>query len=998
MLRCSSQFIAAALMLATASCQNPDRATGGSATKDHAASLSEESFQNPPLQARPSALWTWMNAYVDHEQLTFELEEMKAKGMRGAIIWDMGSLIDPDKIIPEGPAFLGPESVETIHHVIDEAERLGLEMGLSAASSWNAGGPWIGSEDACQTVAWKTLQVEGPQDLSVLLPLPEKAIDPTSTLAVIAVPGEATIIQTNQAFRLDGNVDSDGKLTWTVPDGQWKILHFVSTATGQQIMCPSPNSKGPMIDHLSAEATRKHLNHVMEAITKGRKDLGALKTLFLDSYEVKTPIDWTPQFTAEFRKAYGYDPLPWLPVLTGMTVVSEDLSRRFRNDYGKLVSDLAIENHYALAREIANENGLQLLAEAGHGGYARFDTLKALGSVDIPMGEFWNHRKNWCTKEAASAANLYGKTLVNAESMTGWQHWQDGPQVYKRLTDIAFCAGLNQITFHTFAHQPPGSGLPGYAYHAGEHFNVNLTWWPQARPLLDTLSRSSHMLQQGRFVADVIAYYGDEAPNLVPARRITPTVEPRWTDDKCLHCGRPLPVDLSSLGQSYDYDYLNEEILVDRMEVRDGRLILPSGMEYRMLVLPNRRSISLTALKKIEQLVREGATVVGAKPLRSNSLQDFPECDQQVRALADQMWGDCDGQAVKNQRYGKGQVFWGLPLTDVLEAIGVAPDFVVEGIDNSGRKIDYIHRMTDEEEIYFVTNSSESPLSFKAGFRVGEGHVPSFWNPEDGKVYPCYQYEQKGGQTHIRLELAPAESVFVVFAKQKAPEHLIDLVRSGTKELWRSSYPELEVQELSGEKETAQIWRPGTYTFTTSVGRKGRWQVSEVPEPQVISGEWTLRFPADRGAPDEVKLAELLDWTRHADPGVKYFSGTATYQKAFNLPATLTASDGPLMLDLGTVKEVAVVRVNGEEAGVLWKEPYRIDVSGLVRPGRNELAIEVTNVWNNRLVGDVDKAPQDRITRTNLTEKFKPDSPLLSSGLLGPVSLSKAVRVDAEWE
>jgi hypothetical protein len=265
-------------------------------------------------------------------------------------------------------------------------------------------------------------------------------------------------------------------------------------------------------------------------------------------------------------------------------------------------------------------------------------------------------------------------------------------------------------------------------------------------------------------------------------------------------------------------------------------------------------------------------------------------------------------------------------------------------------------------------------------------------------VYPCYQYEQKGGQTHIRLELAPAESVFVVFAKQKAPEHLIDLVRSGTKELWRSSYPELEVQELSGEKATAQIWRPGTYTFTTSVGRKGRWQVSEVPEPQVISGEWTLRFPADRGAPDEVKLAELLDWTRHADPGVKYFSGTATYQKAFNLPATLTASDGPLMLDLGTVKEVAVVRVNGEEAGVLWKEPYRIDVSGLVRPGRNELAIEVTNVWNNRLVGDVDKAPQDRITRTNLTEKFKPDSPLLSSGLLGPVSLSKAVRVDAEWE
>ena len=493
------------------------------------AELSEESFREPPLQSRPSALWTWMNAHVDRQQITRELEEMKDKGMRGAIIWDMGALKDPEGLIPVGPPFLGPESLTSIHHAMDLAGRLGLELGIIASSSWNAGGPWISEEDGCQTLAWTTVSVKGPQSYSAVLLHPEKAKAPTRVLAVMAIPAGAESIDTRRVVRLDDKVDANGKLNWSAPAGEWSIMTFFSTATGQQLMCPSPKSKGLMVDHLSARAAKNHFNHVFDALMTGRKDFGALKVIMLDSYEVKTPIDWTPDFRAAFQQAYGYDPLPWLPVLAGKAVTNPELSERFRNDYGKLVSDLTIKNHYGLARQMVNDRGLKLLAEAGHGGYARLDTLKALGATDIPMGEFWNHSKNWCVKEAASAANLYGKPLVNAESMTGWQHWQDGPQMYKRLTDIAFCAGLNQITFHTFAHNPPDAGLPGYAYHAGEHFNVNLTWWPQARPLLDTLSRSCHLLQQGRFVADVCAYYGDGAPNLVPARRIAPTDKPRWT-------------------------------------------------------------------------------------------------------------------------------------------------------------------------------------------------------------------------------------------------------------------------------------------------------------------------------------------------------------------------------------------------------------------------------------------------------------------------------------
>ncbi|HEX5790243.1 MAG TPA: glycosyl hydrolase, partial [Luteolibacter sp.] len=607
-----------------------------------AAQLSRKDFADPPLQARPGALWTWLNGHVDRRQITRELEEMKAKGMRGAIIWDMGSISDPAKLIPEGPEFLGPESLKSIHHAIDEAGRLGLELGLVAASSWNAGGPWIDPADASKKLLWSETIIEGGREVEQQLALPEKALGPHREVAVMAIPAseDKQAIDPNAMLRIDERLDAQGKLSWKAPAGKWRVLRFIQDNTGQKLMCPSPKSSGLLIDHLSAPATEIHTEHMLNTLMRGRKDYGALKSLMLDSYEVKSAFDWTPDFVAQFTRRMGYDPTPWLPVLAGQTIADADQSARFRHDYGVVVSDLIIENHYARTRELVNRRGLILLAEAGHGGHARVDPLKALGASDVPMGEYWNFRKNWVTKEAASAANLYGKTLVNCESMTGWRNWQDGPAVYKRITDIALCAGLNQITFHTFAHNPPEAGLPGNAYHAGEHFNVNLTWWNQAGPMLAALSRSSHMLQQGRFVADVCAYYGDDAPNLVPARRIDPRDKPLYGQDKCLHCGRPLPVDLCSLGQSHDYDFLNEEILVHAMEWRDGRLRLPSGMEYRLLVLPERESISLAALRKIGQLVKAGATVVGPKPQRSNSLVGYPACDEEVRKLAAEIWGD----------------------------------------------------------------------------------------------------------------------------------------------------------------------------------------------------------------------------------------------------------------------------------------------------------------------------------------------------------------------
>lgn len=939
------------------------------------AALSEEDFRNPPIQARPSALWTWLNGYVDEKQITRELEEMKAKGMRGAIIWDLGSISDPQKLIPVGPAFLGPESLKSIHHAMDEAERLGLELGMVAASSWNSGGPWITPDDASKKLLWSEVTVEGPREFSEILPLPQKVGEVFLDTAVIAASESAKPIV------LDGKLDAEGRLTWSVPAGSWEILRFVMSNTGEGLNCPSPNSKGPVIDHLSGKATQAHLDHILDALSEGRKDFGPLKMLMLDSYEVKPATDWTPDFLESFQTANGYDARPWLPVLAGMTVGSTEQSERFRHDYTKLVSDLLVKDHYAKSREILNARGLKLLAEAGHGGHARVDPLKALGTADIPMGEFWNNRKNWVTKEAASAAHIYGKTLVNSESLTGWQHWQDGPATYKRLTDIAFCAGLNQVTFHTFAHNPPSAGLPGFAYHAGEHFNVNSTWWNYSAPMLADMSRSSHLLQQGKFVADVAVYYGDDAPNLVPARRISPTIESQWADDKCAHCGLDLPVDLSSLGHGYDYDFVNEEVILTRMEVRDGRIVLPDGMSYRLLVLPDREAISPAALRKIGELVKAGATVVGRKPERSNSLKGFPGCDDEVRALANEIWGDCDGEKIRSHVYGKGKVSWNVPLDDVLEGMGVAPDFMVEDMDNKDRHIDFIHRTTGKEEIYFVSNSSMERQEITGRFRVAAGRVPSFWHSEDGKVEPCNVFEAKDGFVRIPLALDPASSVFVAFSKDGRSDHLLPIGKSG-----------IEVLSLDGGKAKVRVSAAGTYRLETAKGMAGEIVVNQVPEVIKIAGEWKLEFPKGRGAPESVTMDKLADWSESSDPGVKYFSGTATYRKSFEI----AGSPETLFLDLGKVSEVAVVKINGKDAGILWKQPYRVDIAPFLKTGANELEISVTNLWNNRIVGDLQSDKDEDITRTNLTSKFTAQSPLLPSGLIGPVTLLTPADVIVE--
>ena len=708
---------------------------------------------------------------------------MKAKGMRGAIIWDLGSLSDPEKIIPHGPAFFGEESLATINHSIDEATRLGLELGIVASSSWNAGGSWINPEDGSKELKWSRFNIKGPVKFSDTLPLPEKLTENHFDVAILAFPDTDNKLIENQNSPVDltEKMNPQGKLTWDIPAGNWTILRFVCNNTGQNLMCPSPNSTGLMIDHLSDVAVEKHLAYMIEKLKESRKDFGALKFFMFDSYEVDEANDWTGEFIPEFIAEHGYNPVPYLPALAGWIKDTPEITERFIHDYRKTVSNLIIKDHFKKAKEILNKNGLLLLAEAGHGGYARVDPLKAMGAADILMGEFWNHQQFWVVKEAASAAHIYGKKYVNAESLTGWQNWQDGPFGYKRLFDVALCAGLNQVTFHTFAHNPPEAGLPGFAYHAGEHFNVNSTWWNYSKPMLDYMSRCSYILQQGRFVADLCLYYGDEAPNLIPSKRIDPRIQPLYDSTKCLHCGRPRPIEVASIGLGYDYDYVNEEVILSRMTVENGLIMLPDGMNYRVLVLPDRETISLDVLKQIEKLVKDGATVVGRKPLRSVSMKNYPECDDQVRKLAEKIWGDCNGETIKEHKYGKGRIIWNVPLREVLSEMQVFPDFTAENVNNRDQHIDYIHRRTDREEIYFVSNSSMSWEEVVCKFRVDKSKTPFFWNAGDGTIEQCRIFETGDGFIKISLKMPPVGSVFVVFKEVGPSESItsIDMESAG---------------------------------------------------------------------------------------------------------------------------------------------------------------------------------------------------------------------------
>jgi hypothetical protein len=912
----------------------------------------EEGFIDPTRENRPLALWPWLNGYVDTVKLVYELEQMKEKGMRGALIWDVGSLMDPDHIIPAGPAMLSDSSLQYFSLVLKTGEKLKLDIGWFASSSWNAGGPWVEPANASMELLSSVQVVEGPSKQKIIIRKPTSGLGELTRYSLIssmAIPfseGKEIDYDGDQTFSLDAVTTEDNYIEWEVPDGEWEIISFFMSNTGQELECPSPNSNGLIIDHLSRIATKNNFDSVLNKLAPVNTPDKHLKFFMLDSYEVRPMRDWSPLLVEEFTNSYGYNPLPYLPLLRGYTSRDTVIDERFRGDYSRLVSDMMIENHFAQSVDIANKNGFEMLTEAGHGGYPRVDPLKALGNSHIPMGEFWNRQRFWVTKEAASAAHIYGKKLVASESLTGWNHWQHGPTDFKQLIDIAFCEGLNQIVFHTFSHNPGIAGKPGFVYHAGEHVNVSATWWEMARPFMDYIGRCSYLLRQGNFVGDACLYYGDQAPNLVPPKRIDPNITPIFNDDQCLHCGKPKPINPGDL-PGYDFDYINEDIITTTLITENGKLVLPSGQSYRVMLLPDRDDISLEVLKSLEKLVFEGAIVIGRKPGRTTSLKNYPDCDREVKEIADKVWGKCDGETVWSNKYGKGRVFWGQTVKEVLEEIKIPPDFEVRGIDNCDWHIDYIHRRTESEDIYFISNSSHMEERVSCIFRVDKNRVPEIWDPETGLIQREVEYTTVENGISMDFIMDPLASRFIVFRDRSTGINDAGL------------------------------------SCNLQFGFKHRGKEGEIRETIELTDNWELSFDPEMGGPESYRFEKLISWIDMDHKGIKYYSGKASYFRDFIVAEEALLEEVEAYVIFGDIQEMARVYVNGNDCGIVWIPPYKARITPYLQAGTNHIRIEVINTWNNRIVGDIKNPDKEPFTRTNAKVRFNENSPLMESGVMG---------------
>ncbi len=871
--------------------------------------------------------------------ITRDLEAMKSKGINRAEIWDVAAVRNPD-FIPAGGPFLGDESVALIKHAIAEGRRLKMKIGIVASSGWNAGGSWVTPDWASKSLYVSKVDVTGPQSISIDLPFPKfpegcPMKDPVTPVfykdvSVLAVPYSAE----RKINDLSGVVSltpqfKDGKLSWNVPAGKWTILRFVCSNNGQQLIVPSPNSNGLFIDFFDPNATVRHLQYFMDrlGVTPENSADAGLGYFEFDSMELAEGTPWTDSFPAIFMERRGYDLEKYLPILAGWDI--QNSTDRFRYDFRQTVSDQLIYSHYETAVEFLKKYNAELVSESGGPGPPIWDTcpvdaLKALGAVSVPRGEFWiQHRNMFLIKEVSSASHIYGKTLVDAESFTTWRRWKDSPFDIKKVVDRAFCEGLNNITFHTFASTNPEDGLPGKTYHAGFDMNPGTTWWEKSKPFTDYLSRCSYLLQQGLFVGDVCYYYGDQAPNFFPL----------------FHDVREKP-SLKGLGSGYDFDVVNSDVILNRMSVKDGRLVLPDGMSYAIMQLPEQEHMPLQVLKKISELVKDGATILGPRPTTVPGLKDLGQENVELHQLAGEMWGLTDGKTIFENPYGKGKIVWGMSAEEILKQKTILPDFSTD----EGSGIDYIHRTTPFGEIYFLRNEREESVTSHCRFRVTQMH-PELWDPSTGAISRVVEYSDKEGQTGFELELPAHGSIFVVFS------------RTYRRDLSQFSDP----------------------THDAAVAE--------------IAGPWKVDFPPGWGAPASAEFERLISWTESQDPGIKYFSGTATYHNSFQLEET--SADKQVVLDLGEIRDVAEVFVNGKSAGILWKKPYRADISALVQPGKNELKVEIVNLWVNRLTGDMLADPKDRYCKTNqsfMTSEVWPggDEPfrLQPAGLLGPVRVS----------
>ena len=911
--------------------------------------------------------WWWLNGNTDKATITHDLEEMKAKGFGGALLVDAnGSNQNGNHNVAPGPTFASPAWVELYTHALREADRLGLEITLNITSGWNLGGPGVTPDQASKLLTWTRTQITGGTHVDIQLPAPAARNDFYRQIAVLAYPLHhgapfakplsdpplrtrsaaaetgfsmpdsspmlidadnlaatdlaAADTSVEEIRDLSSNVHND-TLIWEAPAGDWEILRIGYTDSDARVSTSSGAWQGLAIDYMSRAAFNTYWNRIVKPLLNAAHDSKSLKYLATDSWELGG-TNWTQTFAEEFKKRRGYDPIPWLPVVAGRIVGNRDRSARFLTDLRRTVADLIVANHYDLFAEHAKQRGFGVQAESGGPHGAPIDALETFRRSAVPQSEFWSqnpHRgkdeERFFTKEAASAANIYGQRLVAQEGETSI-----GPQWSESLAtdlkpsfDMAITEGMNRLVWHEFTSSPASTGLPGQEYFAGTHLNPKVTWWNAGSAFFTYLNRIQFMMQQGTAVNDILYFYGDNVPNFV-----------RLKADDPAHA---LP--------GYDYDVTNEDAFLHTIHLSGPSLTGPAGVTWRALVLPKTRRLSLAALQQIERYLQAGGTVIGLSPLSPTGMVN-DNTQARFISLVQAIWTQtCDPGS--HHPYASGEVYCTQDAHAALEGMQILPDVVVSPAElqiqtaSANSPFDYVHRRTPTTDIYFIRNGSATTSQHDILFRAHATNV-EVWDPVSGEIHRLTDVTpMPDGRTRVHVDLAPFGSAFILFSS-----------------------------------DTTTPAPPQPKTTQTL--------------PFVIKGNWSITFQPGRGAPTQpVPITDLKSWTDSPNDGIRFFSGTATYKAETDAP-TFTKGE-QVLLRFPEIHEVARVKINGHAAGIIWAQPLTLRVDPWLKKGINTIEIEVTNLWPNRIIGDLQPTATQHYTSTNITT-YRVDSPLLPSGLV----------------
>jgi hypothetical protein len=774
------------------------------------------------------------------------------------------------------------------------------------------------------------------------------------------LPGNLCVPK-DKLIDITDKLDASGVLNWNVPAGNWTILRIGHTSTGHT-NATGGGGQGLECDKFNQEVVKLQFrNWFGEAVKQGGPELAkrVLKIFHVDSWECGSQ-NWSPVFAAEFKKRRGYDLLPYLPVMAGVPVQSADTSERVLSDVRETIAELLVDNFFGTMAKLAHAQGCDFSAECV-APVMTSDDLLHYKETDLPMGEFWlrspTHDKPNDVADAIAGGHIYGKKIIQAEAFTELRlMWDEYPGMLKTIADREFAEGINRFVFHVNVHNPwldrkPGMTLDGI----GTFFQRDQIWWNQSVAWFKYIQRCEAMLQMGHPVTDIAVFTGEETPRraILPDRLVTTLPglfgDERLAEEKArlANKGEPMQVIPDGVSSSanmaepqkwinplhgYAYDSFNMDVLLNRATVKNGKVILPGGVSYGVLVIPgvhpmfpDKGMMSVPVIRKLYQLASDGANIVlDNRPGTVTGLQDDKKELSKYTAL------------LVNPENFKGAILNGPYRDATFDKIGIARDFIAEdSTGNDVKDIAWNHRQGVGFDIYFVSNQTNHQVNLALSLRVS-GKVPEIWDPMTGETRTAGEWRINMGRTLMPLRLTAGQSEFIMLRKATA------LTVSKQSKNWPTASPQ-----------------------------------------QILKDKWTVQFDKALGGPAQpVEFNGLTNWAQNSNDAIKYYSGTASYSQQLNWKG-VTANT---WLDLGKVDNLADVYINGTYCGTAWMYPYRVNISKALKAGNNNIRIVVANTWANRLIGDHALPEDKRITWTNATYRLE-GKPLLPAGLLGPVKI-----------